>query len=223
MDTLIVGVGHKARNGKDTAVLAMIDAFKDKYDIRRCAFADELKREAREAFLEHGNYENLITHLDKTVGLPQWVKDDKNPPDMNDPLLPEGKYRALLQWWGTEYRRAKDPYYWVKKMDVFLRKEQPQIALIPDMRFKNEYFYVKANRDKGWTIKITRHNYFDPSINSEHPSEKELDGYKFDVNIDVNDGEVETLKKNAVQALEIIIGTLTVDESQLDFSVPKGN
>jgi transposase-like protein len=45
------------------------------------------------------------------------------------------KQRHLLQWWGTEYRRAQDPDYWVKKLVARVQADQPRFALIADVRF----------------------------------------------------------------------------------------
>lgn len=41
--------------------------------------------------------------------------------------------RQILEWWGTDYRRAADPDYWVRQV---AEKDGPLI--IPDVRFQNE-------------------------------------------------------------------------------------
>lgn len=50
--SLIIGMGYAARNGKDTAVAAIIDRYKTDYDVRRYAFADLLKAELYDALLD---------------------------------------------------------------------------------------------------------------------------------------------------------------------------
>jgi hypothetical protein len=115
MDTIVISFGHKMRHGKDTAIAAIVANRADKYDVRRYAFANPLKQEVNEGAEKAGGMEQFITQLRSTHNLPEWVTYDPNP-DMSDPLCPLGKQRTLLQWWGTEYRRASDSYYWVKKL-----------------------------------------------------------------------------------------------------------
>jgi hypothetical protein len=204
METIIIGFGYKARHGKDTAVKAIVEARAELYDVRRYAFADELKREASQL----DQYEWCLRH-----GIPY----DENPA-MDDPLCQtkDGKQRAFLQWYGTEYRRAKDPYYWVKRLAARIAAEKPQVALISDMRFKNEFFWVKSQ--DGYTVKVSRHGYHDSSMNNAHPSEVDLDGIDFDYEITCLDGEVDQLRKDAVTVFDMIVAAQAVPD--IDFSVP---
>lgn len=222
MQTIVVGFGYKARQGKDFVVKTIIDNFSDKYDVRRYSFADALKREVNTAAAQCGGFPQLIEWLKREAGLPSWVELDTNP-DMTDPLCPQGKHRKLLQWWGTEYRRSKDPYYWVKQLDATLKVEQPQVALISDMRFKNEFYWVKSFRENGWTVKVERIGY-SADNNNEHASEKDLDGILFDdpqsITIQAKDGEIDHLRQCAIEAFEFIKQQYDVDEKELDFSVP---
>lgn len=216
--SIVIGIGYKARNGKDSVTQTIIDAFKDKYDVRRYAFADALKKEAREAAGACGGFPQLLEWLRVEKGLPEWVVLDTNP-DMTDPMCPTGKHRTLLQWWGTEYRRKQDPYYWVKQMEKTIKAEQPQFALISDMRFKNEFYWVKSFQEDGWTLKVTREGFSDPKIKADHPSETDLDGIKFDLDINCLDGDLPDLKRSAVAAFEFILNEYNINEDVLDFSV----
>lgn len=195
-------MGYKARNGKGTAAKAITEARGDKYDIRIMSFADALRDEVRGR-----EFELCLKHN---------VPYDPNPPV--DEMYPNGKQRALLQFWGTEYRRKQDPFYWVKKLKERIDKEQPQIVLIDDMRMKNEYLFVRIN--DGHTVKVTRHGFslLDP-VAAAHPSETDLDGITFDYEIQVLDGEVEQLKKDAVTVFDMIVKTLEPPDT--DFSVPE--
>jgi hypothetical protein len=211
METIVIGFGHKMRHGKDSAVAAIVANRADKYDVRRYAFADALKREANEAAEKAGGMEQLITEMRSTHNLPEWVVYSPTP-DMSDPLCPLGKQRTLLQWWGTEYRRASDSYYWVKKLYRTIQQEKPQIALVSDMRFKNEFNWVVSL--DGRTVKVTRHGFDNGAGN--HPSEIDLDGVKFDYEILVNDGELDQLKKDALTVFDLICDEFTTPDAVAD-------
>jgi hypothetical protein len=216
-ETTVVGFGYKARHGKDSAVAAIIAARGGEFDVRRYALADALKREVNVAAEKFGGMFALfnrlqlggvITEINASLpnGLPAWVKFESTP-DMTDPLCPLGKQRTLLQWWGTELRREKDPFYWVKALDNKLREDAPQFALVPDVRFLNEVFWVKSRG--GDTVKVTRYGF--PEIeSSNHPSETQLANYEFDYEINVLDGNLEELQRDAV-----VIFDLIVDERRL--------
>lgn len=189
---IILGLGNKARNGKDTAAAAI----KNYYDTLRkhqsyhagkitaprvqiFGFADALYEEVNEAL---GKY--VFQWLnDATVErwLPDWVQPDPNPEvSARSPL---GKHPKLLQWWGTEFRRAQNPYYWTDKLEARINAAAPDIALVTDMRFKNEAEKIKIMG--GATVLVERINgdgtqYIDPNRPADHPSETELDGYNYD-------------------------------------------
>lgn len=158
--SLVIGLGFKARHGKNTAAKAIVDSRSQGYDIREYAFATELKREVTEAIAEYGNVVNFFASWsDKANGwdaLPEWVVMESEP-DMTDPLCPFGKYRTLLQFFGTEYRRAQDESYWVKRLAERIAKERPAVALVTDMRFPNEAAYVASVG--GYRVKVTRPNF----------------------------------------------------------------
>jgi hypothetical protein len=207
---LILGIGYKARQGKGTAAQAIIDSQKAELDIRGYGFGDALKREVNAAAVEAGGMFALFNELALTgaplpggqrIKIPDWVKYEPEP-DMTDPLSPLGKHRTLLQWWGSEYRRAQDSFYWVKAMRDTLKAEMPQVAVISDMRFKNEMLWVKANQ--GFTIKVSRLGFNDFSTNPSHHSESELDNAPFDFEIQHSEGDVGELEKCAVEVFGMI-------------------
>lgn len=207
---LILGIGYKARQGKGTAAQAIIDAHKVALDIRGYGFSDALKREVNAAAEEAGGMFALFNELalrgaplpgGQRIRIPDWVKFDPDP-DMTDPLCPLGKHRTLLQWWGSEYRRVQESFYWVKAMRDTLKAETPQVAVISDMRFKNELLWVKANQ--GFSIKVSRLGFNDVSTNPSHYSESELDGAPFDFEIQTPQGDVGGLEKDAVEVFRMI-------------------
>jgi len=67
-------------------------------------------------------------------------------PDLQAPLSP----RQVLQWWGSEYRRAQDPDYWVSKTDAWLYQishagypeHRPNLFVNTSVRFPNEQEWI---------------------------------------------------------------------------------
>ncbi len=163
---LLIGFGHKARQGKNTAAVAVINATPLDSHARIYAYADALRAEVKKAAKQYGGYEQLVETWHSValfgVTLPAWV-------------VPEsGKPRTLLQWWGTDYRRAQDPDYWVKRLQETPERDNPEIALVTDMRFPNEAEAIK--RMGGYLVKVERTTKPDIIVPA-HPSEQALDGY----------------------------------------------
>ncbi len=185
-----VGIGYKARHGKDTCAKSILESFSGKYDVRQYALADALKREVN----EQDQFEMCLRY---------GVSYDPSP-TMNDPLCQtrHGKQSRLLQYWG-QYKRLEDKYYWVKKLHQRIEEDAPQFALITDVRYMNELLYVKSL--KGYTIKCTRQGFTDFSRDPNHISETELDGVQFDYELTVPDGQVEELKKDALIVFDMIV------------------
>jgi hypothetical protein len=222
IDSVIFGFGYRAQSGKDTAVAEIIKQRglikalgiysapenQERYDIRRYAFADALKREVNKAALEAGGMENLFK-ADRRFALcngyymdfPDWVQYDPKAP-MDDPLCPLGKQRSLLQFWGAEYRRAQDPDYWVRQLALQVELEKPEICLISDLRFPNEMEFV---RQYGETVRVDR-----PGLPpSTHASETALDDVPMDnwSLILENSGTLEEFLEGAVTAFdELMVG-----------------
>ena len=84
--------------------------------------------------------------------------------------------RSLLQWWGTDLRRAQDKDYWVKYTAKQLRESlrKRDLTIVTDVRFENE---AKAIRDLGGIVvevfaePIIRQNRLGGTLPSEHASE----------------------------------------------------
>lgn len=223
MKPVVIGLGYKARNGKDSVAKAIIAERgfpKDMppfhgmselgqmsidghnvYDVRRYAFGDALKMEVTAAIEKAESVVELFYQMDSQ--LPDWVQIEEDP-DMTDPLCPYGKYRTLLQWWGTEYRRAQDTNYWVKRMAELINAEQPQYALITDVRFKNEFDYVSAPAG-GYLARVSRIGFRE--VNN-HSSEFELDCVPEDVwdyVLNIPEGDLQSLKTLAVGMFDDVV------------------
>jgi hypothetical protein len=216
IDSVVIGFGYRARSGKDTAVAEIIKqrgliALPDykqqitdnefRYDIRRYAFADALKREVNAAAVEAGGMENLFKPNRRFalckgyyMDFPDWVQYDPNAP-MDDPMCPLGKQRTLLQFWGAEYRRAQDLDYWVRQLAQTIELEKPQIALISDLRFENEMQFCKQY---GEAVRVDR-NSLPPAT---HISETALqDSTDWSLILE-NNGTLEEFLEGAVVAFD---------------------
>lgn len=114
--------------------------------------------------------------------------------------------RRILQWWGTEYRRAQDPDYWTKawsrKIEGFDLENIH--VLIDDVRFMNELNTIKAHG--GLIVKIERPGF---SGANNHASETSLDDYDDWSYVIVNDGTLEEFKQKVTELKDILTnGTL---------------
>jgi hypothetical protein len=159
---LILAWGHRARQGKNTAAQAVLESCPLPCNVHLYAFADALKKEVRTACAKFGGQFALIQAWKEAGLMPEWVHFE------------EPKPRSLLQWWGTDFRRAKDPDYWVKRLRKTLEQHKPDVALITDVRFPNEVDFIHGMG--GHVVKVTRTSTPDVDVN-EHPSEAMLDGY----------------------------------------------
>ncbi len=218
---IIIGFGFKAKRGKDTAVHAIINARGGEYDIRSYAFADALRKEVHESCVEewknvHPNDYvfdadpiDVVSVVCSKLGLPV----DRNA--VREPGYCFTKQRELYQWWGTEYRRKQNPFYWVNALRKTIEKEDPQIALISDIRFRNEISYIHSF--EGYTVKVDRENYKETlsSSQSSHLSETELDNVPlkiWDYEMVTQNGDLEGAKQLAVKTFDKIIDSLKCPE-----------
>lgn len=217
---LIIAFGNKARHGKDTAGQAIFDYYEGKRQlalrhglsapsVAMFKFATTLYEEVNRAIAAAGGVGNLI-HLGKNHGIegnfiPASLQSTPNP-EVND-LLPYGKHAALLQWWGTEYRRKQDSDYWVKKCMSKIDTEMPHIAVITDVRFTNEAEAVR--KAGGYNVRVSRKNtdgtpYVAKDRPANHPSEIQLDDYNFDYEIIAKEGQVAWIEQQAITLAEML-------------------
>jgi len=159
---VIIGFGHKARQGKNTAALALLEASPIDSGGRLCAFAGALRAEVRKAIILYGSASTLIKEWKRAGVMPEWITPEV------------GKQRSLYQWWGTDFRRAQDANYWIKKFDAAVKNSGIEMPLVTDVRFPNEAEYVRSNG--GILVKVTNTSKPDFDVH-EHPSEQALDGY----------------------------------------------
>lgn len=187
MSTLYIGLGHRARQGKNVVASELQRLAGDK--LKQYALADELKRYCKE------NHDQLVKehNLDITSH-----KDD-----------PIYGYVKVLQFVGTDLFRKQDPDHWVKALDSRIKAEKPEIALITDVRFPNEANYIHGNN--GAVVKVVRIKadgtpYVSPDRDPNHPSETALDDYTdWDFVILGADGELEALRQVTADLYEMLM------------------
>lgn len=208
MPTTIIGFGYKARRGKDTACSAILEARKSWGNIGRYAFANALRDEIQTALngvrmtriVRDGPYdEHAAMRL-----LCAWAGVPYDPNAVRSPDYPYGKQRALTQWWGTEYRRAQDENYWIKQIKERIERDAPEVALISDLRFHNEYEFIQING--GYCIRVDRPG-FEIADGQHHITERALDTLSDDQwdHVLMNDGDEGKLKADAVALFDQLV------------------
>ena len=222
MTQLVLGIGHKSRHGKDSFAEAIENHYVTQYYaaskhglatykpviVQRISFADPLYQEVNKwlaspyskSWLLGTNKFRIVFEQenDSVVIMPDWVVPD--PKAEVSVRAPHGKHAKLLQWWGTEYRRAQDSEYWVKQWRAGINPKA-NIVMATDMRFLNEAAAVE--NVKGFTVSVGRLNldgsrFIDTSRDPLHASETQLDGYNYDYRITVKTGDLALLDEWAV-------------------------
>jgi len=204
---MIVGVGYKMRQGKDT----IADYLVKNHGFIKMSFAEALKVEvsdpSRELIrymefagigvidlyydedsrfsLESGNlYDKFYDYIIESY--------DNADCDIINAYIKHGspkKDRELLQLWGTDYKRSINPNYWVDRVAEEVYKHDGSTNIVfSDMRFLNEYNFVKELT--GITVNVFGRDASDG--NGNHPSEVELDGSEFDWEVE-NTGTIPDL------------------------------
>jgi hypothetical protein len=174
--TKLIGLGHRARQGKNMFAEAMQSVAPEK--IKLYAFAEELKRYCA------AHHDELF---EKYPDVPRIHKDD-----------PIYGYVAMLQYYGTGIVRAENPDAWVSKVRERIELEKPDVAVLTDVRFENEAGYVKQS--DGVLLKIVRLKedgsvYQDPN-RPPHISEEALENYTgWDLVVKAPDGMIDSLKE----------------------------
>lgn len=210
---MIIGVSSKARSGKDEFFKAISEIF----EVEHLSFANTLKKEVIN-FLDSYSiiYENRHLYgenIDKeeslyiTKDVFYFIVDEFKEFALFKKFMTEEEYvfrftmRSLLQFWGTEYRRAQDDNYWVNATLKDL--DESKIYILTDCRFKNEAIGIKNLG--GIIIRIERPDR--PYISNEnHLSEIDLDDYTEFNYLIINDGTLEEYKQKCLNVFYSYLG-----------------
>ncbi|MCW5323712.1 hypothetical protein D5039_21980 [Verminephrobacter aporrectodeae subsp. tuberculatae] len=190
----LIALTGPAGCGKDTVAILL----REHCGARTMAFADALRSEIAEAFstdpiylthratkehpmgalalrrcLDSAFVDRLLAHHE-TIGQQLDLAAARSP-------------RAIMQWWGTEYRRQQDPAYWVKiacANIMQLRQDGAQCIVITDLRFDNEAEMLCAMGARVWQIKRPGCGHAEPS----HVSQVTGEQFAPDLTINNNHG-----------------------------------
>jgi hypothetical protein len=104
--------------------------------------------------------------------------------------------REFLQFFGTEVCRRVHDDIWAERLIKDIEIESSLLAVVDDVRFKNEVDLIKGAGGK--VIRLTRQPHSD-----DHASETELDEYEgFDATIDNTDLTINETNQQIIQLLE---------------------
>jgi len=183
---IIIGITGKLGSGKDYITNNVVIPVLEKYShigrFMQCAFADQIKVNVMT--------KNNITYND--------VYENKT-----------SISRQLLQEEGTDIGRKKDKDIWIRYLNNWMKVYYHRgisVFIISDVRFKNEYDFVKSSKDKdavGIMLKVVANKRNNDRLIAEsggdivlyekiskHPSECELD--------ELNDEQFDLIIKNDV-------------------------
>jgi len=168
---IVIGLGHRARAGKDEAAKVLVEQF----GFRRYAFADLLKRSVN---LVMGWDERHATGHLKEVVDPFWA------------ATPRFVYQRI----GTEgYRKHVGEDVWAKATRRLIESEGHERVVLTDVRFyKGE---VETIRDMGGEVWLVHRPSLGPLNEDAHASERDLVAFDgWDATL-VNDGTLEAFRK----------------------------
>lgn len=195
----VIAISGKKRAGKDQAAQYMMDYCEGLHCVKE-NFADPLKRECADA-----------TGIDITEFYDdrperywlKWLGIGFLFPQLMGPARKE-RWRRLLQYWGTDFRREMCGYdYWTNKYKERIKEleeEGVDLVVTTDLRFPNEVETVKQLG--GALIRVERPNL--STANAQHISEVALDddpGWHLVIH---NEGSKQDLRDAVSNAMEWI-------------------
>lgn len=163
-EIITIGLTGLAGAGKDSAA----DTLCTHAGFTKLAFADALRSEVAHAF-QLGGHSHVLTdreHKERQLNMlalrycndPAFVDlvADLEHERVSSPYLAKTHSpRQILQWWGTEYRRAQQPNYWSTKVAMQvarLRADDQFRVVITDCRFANEATAVRTMGGEIWQV-----------------------------------------------------------------------
>lgn len=161
----VIGLSGKIGCGKTTVAQMLVDSLPGAV---RMSFGDPVKREAAAiygfpvelAYLEDGkSLEFVLSIAGKTL----MGKDTAT-------------VREVLQYHGTQLRRAQDPWYWIDAMRQQIDATDALYVIVDDVRFPGEADLIKAYSG-GALYRLDAYPGWKPGPYAGHESETALDDY----------------------------------------------
>lgn len=196
---MILGFSGKMGLGKTTACNMILKAIEDGEILgletaRKVGFGDMLKKEAAETY----HFPLEFCYENKTAMIPLQA----DAPYRHEVWGETASVREILQRYGTDFIRRRDPDHWVKAFAREVERDnKTRIFLVDDMRFPNEVAFI---RKYGLCFRIEPYPGY--KVVSEHPTETALDGWRFDRTFRVGFGELEQIANTVVLGLKHIFG-----------------
>lgn len=102
--------------------------------------------------------------------------------EMDDPTTKD-QYRGILQWWGTDYRRAQDDRYWLDKLHARVCSLSPDVPIaIDDCRFPNEYDLLRELGFRFVRLEVGDH-VREMGAHADHESERHWPSFETDITL----------------------------------------
>ena len=226
-------ISGKLAAGKDSVAPILADRLnKFRVPIKREAFADPLKRETTNAlqnvYTDVKNVENIL----RGYGMPESFiplfselmtsvsdnfKEKDTPVEDVTTFVRSSGSRAILQMWGTDFRRSQDDIYWVRLAVVSIIKAlaKGSSVYITDARFPSEVQSVIDLGGLAVRLEVTPETQAERLFKRDgltlseemrnHESEIALDDFpNFDIVLDANFLSPEELTEKTLQDLKII-------------------
>ena len=185
---LHIGIAGYKRSGKDTVAEMLIEELQSlNIAAKRRAFADSLKEECA-----------------KTMSPIVGIEYDELLRQFHGETEEKERWRMLLQWWGTEFRRYDNDNYWMDLVAEYSKQSNCAVLITPDVRFKNEIKFIKDRQ--GISVKVTRTGI---ESSDEHSSEKDIKDFdNWDYQI-YNTSDLIALRGQVQQLAELLHSSLT--------------
>lgn len=207
MNKYIIGLGNRARNGKDSTAEYLASKNNNSHIVH---WADALYEECQNPLRIHplikkmtgintsGDTAEFYYLLDDFTDSPRYrycVRTIYEVPKIHEFMKDKGneywgmdeKEPILLQGWGTDHRRNSDPNYWVNitvnRINTIVddNNNGDIFIYVPDTRFENEVDALLNDLGGIW-IQVERYHengdrYYAEDRDPNHPSEASLENY----------------------------------------------
>lgn len=174
-------------SGKDAIAVRLA-----RYGYKRYAFGDAVKEETTRALTDRDYREEVWPELPEATREALVACLVRRETDTAaKPTSPS--VRALLQTWGTEFRKKANPRYWIGIVEEKIAGDGAELAVVTDQRFRDEFRWGRRQGGVSWYV--TRPGVRGNSARTlRHASEGALAGAAHDWRIP-NDGTLEDLWK----------------------------